>query len=63
MDHEMKVVCAWCDKHLRGPEDAPQVSHGICMPCREREEKECRKLAPANFKEWVDLCRDVGGEG
>ena len=29
----MKVVCTWCRKHLRGPENADLVSHGICEPC------------------------------
>ncbi|MCW8137282.1 MAG: hypothetical protein KIT58_00045 [Planctomycetota bacterium] len=32
---ELKVVCAWCGAHLRGPREAPpdRVSHGICEGC------------------------------
>lgn len=31
-------VCAWCDRFLgvRGPQDAPLVSHSICKPCATR---------------------------
>ena len=35
----MKVICAWCNKHLRGPEDAELISHGICPECKEKELK------------------------
>ena len=31
----LKVICAWCGKHLEGSEDADEVSHGICEVCRE----------------------------
>lgn len=32
---EIKVVCAWCKKHLRGPAEASieRTSHGICDSC------------------------------
>ena len=30
----LKVVCAWCGKHLRGSETADEVSHGICASCQ-----------------------------
>lgn len=33
----MKTVCAWCGKHLEGPEDAAEVSHGICKECLAHE--------------------------
>lgn len=29
----LKVVCAWCKKHLRGPEGASEISHGMCPAC------------------------------
>jgi hypothetical protein len=29
-----KVVCAWCDKHMKGSETADEVSHGICEACQ-----------------------------
>jgi hypothetical protein len=29
----MKVVCAWCGKHLEGDPDDKSVSHGICDDC------------------------------
>ncbi len=29
----MKVICAWCNKFLRGNPDATEVSHGICQEC------------------------------
>lgn len=34
---EVRVVCAWCGAHLRGPAEAPadRVSHGICRGCAE----------------------------
>ena len=30
----LKVVCAWCGKHLKGSETAGDVSHGICEACQ-----------------------------
>lgn len=29
---ELKEVCAWCEKHIGGPEDGPET-HGICVDC------------------------------
>ena len=44
-----KVVCGWCaqlraeqglqPKHLRGPEDAERVEHGVCAECDESVER------------------------
>jgi len=33
-----RVICAWCNKHLRFDADLPAgtVSHGICPDCRAR---------------------------
>lgn len=33
---EIETVCCNCHTHLRGPEGAPKVSHGLCERC-ERE--------------------------
>lgn len=30
----IKYECAWCNKHIRGPEDSKNVSHGICGSCK-----------------------------
>lgn len=56
----LKVVCAWCGKHLKGSEAADQVSHGIC--------EKCQATAVADFAlQVVDLREgdwlEVGGEG
>lgn len=29
----ISVICAWCDKHMRGPVAVEPVSHGICEHC------------------------------
>jgi hypothetical protein len=34
---EMKTVCAWCGKHLKGPINADRISHGMCPACFEKE--------------------------
>ena len=36
---EIETVCAWCGKHISGPEDAApeRVSHGICPKCLEEK--------------------------
>lgn len=33
---ELTVRCAWCGCHMSGPDDGPEVSHGICRPCAEQ---------------------------
>lgn len=31
----IRTICAWCQKHLSGPEHGPAVvSHGICPACK-----------------------------
>jgi hypothetical protein len=32
---QIKVICGWCKKHMRGPENAPpeHTSHGMCPEC------------------------------
>jgi hypothetical protein len=30
---QVKVICAWCKKHMRGKHDAEKTSHGICDKC------------------------------
>lgn len=35
MAENIKVVCAWCGKHMRGDKDAAQISHGICAECKD----------------------------
>ena len=32
----MKIVCAWCDEHMRGRPADVLVSHGICRDCELR---------------------------
>ena len=56
----LKVVCAWCGKHLKGSETADEVSHGIC--------EACQATAVADFPSPVVDQReegwlDSGGEG
>jgi hypothetical protein len=35
----MKIVCAWCGKHLgkKEPTENKHVTHTICKKCREKE--------------------------
>lgn len=43
---EMRVICAWCGRHMRGPQDAPpeRTSHSICDSCaRKMEEGSCHR--------------------
>lgn len=41
----MKLVCAWCRKHISGDPKDTEVSHGICARCAKSLmlEKEDRK--------------------
>lgn len=34
---EIETVCCICHAHLRGPEGAPRVSHGLCDKCLEEK--------------------------
>lgn len=34
MENVMKIVCAWCGEHQRGPAVASMVSHTICPSCQ-----------------------------
>jgi hypothetical protein len=45
MSESLKVICAWCKTHIRGPASAPDhaVSHGICPACLERERAKLRE--------------------
>lgn len=33
---DFRVICAWCDKFLRGDPNAESLSHGICEDCVEK---------------------------
>lgn len=54
--HEIKVICAWCQEHMRGPKDSPHISHGICQKCFDQEMKEIKKEREKqlrrNRKKW-----------
>lgn len=50
----MKVVCAWCKKHLNGDEDDKVVSHGICDECYDRATKEYEESYNKIMKEFKD---------
>lgn len=52
----IKTVCAWCEEHLRGPEFAETISHGICPPCFDR-------AVWVSEAEWVKDRWEFGGEG
>ena len=43
----LKVVCAWCGKHLKGSETAVEVSHGICDACQTKTEADYPLLLAA----------------
>lgn len=32
----LRRECAWCGGFLGGDPASPQITHGICLPCRER---------------------------
>jgi len=36
---KVKVVCAWCGRHMRGPKNAELVSHGLCKKCEKMLDK------------------------
>lgn len=49
---DMRVVCAWCGRHMRGPQDAPpeRTSHSICDSCARKMELDaaleaCKQVA------------------
>jgi LSD1 subclass zinc finger protein len=29
----MKIICAWCKRHLHGDPGARQITHSICLDC------------------------------
>lgn len=47
----MKVVCAWCKKTIRDDENVKPddpVSHGICVECKRKIEKEFESIKQYN---------------
>lgn len=40
----IKVVCAWCGKHMNGDKNAEEVSHGMCDKCYKEYEKQLEEL-------------------
>lgn len=36
-NEEVKVVCAWCRKHISGPKQTKLVTHGICDECLKKQ--------------------------
>lgn len=50
----MKVVCAWCKKHLMGDVSDEKVSHGICEECHDRVTKEYEEAYNKIMKEFED---------
>ena len=58
---DVKLVCAWCKRHLNGHTEAERVSHGICVNCANsllgKSGLECE--VPEEDDPWVDL----GGGG
>lgn len=66
----MKTVCAWCLKHLKGPEHASLVSHGMCPDCFNNARRQLGlHIDPTpDYRdlddEWDELIHDNnGGEG
>ncbi len=51
---EVDRICAWCDKHLGRKkvgmlvpgEDIPQVTHGICDDCLDKQKQEILQGMP-----------------
>jgi hypothetical protein len=54
----MKVVCAWCSRHLAGHPDDPTTSHSICGLCLQSQ----LVLADLPSDPW-SLWQDEGGGG
>ncbi len=52
-------VCAWCERLMGGPRNAPHISHGICPWCADEFYRDSIHPADPVWGEWVD----VGGEG
>ena len=40
---DTKVICSWCQKHLKGREDAPSISHGVCRDCFNKQMDDLEK--------------------
>ena len=54
---ELSVYCAWCGKHISGPQRVDpnqQVSHGICSDCYVQEME-----ALDNIKRPVDVNKTI----
>ena len=47
----MKVVCSYCEAHLRDKEplDDPSVSHGMCAPCLDHFRRQWRGLSLSEY--------------
>lgn len=41
--NDVKVICAWCQKHMKGREDAPFISHGVCRDCFNKQMDDLKK--------------------
>ena len=34
---DIRMICIYCGRHLKGNRQAPKVSHGCCKGCYEKE--------------------------
>src|SRR5271170_304806 len=42
MSEELKIICSWCQKKVRGPDNG-RVSHGVCPACKLVVEEQIKK--------------------
>jgi hypothetical protein len=41
----MRIVCAWCDKHLTGDRNEKlNISHGLCNTCGDKIKREIEQM-------------------
>ena len=55
----LKVVCAWCQRFLRGTKNCQIVSHGICSACVYQVLGFLPEMPTDPWQFW----QDTGGEG
>jgi hypothetical protein len=56
---DMKVICAWCGKHLKGNESSAVISHAICIHCLQLQ---LVTIEYSHIDPW-SMWQDIGGEG
>lgn len=60
-EEELRVICAWCRRFLRGALRGARISHGICATCARKVYRDYHRRQ--HSEDLSQLWIDLGGEG